>query len=66
MYYNSEAEIMIEQLCAYTNKAYTCKLADFVENVYLNVEKLGGELVSRQIIALAFETFWLITDKENE
>uniref|UniRef100_A0A6M3JHL2 Uncharacterized protein n=1 Tax=viral metagenome TaxID=1070528 RepID=A0A6M3JHL2_9ZZZZ len=65
MYFNSKAEQMVKQLCIYVGREYTRELSDFVENVYLNVQELGGELASRQIIALACETFWLITDKET-
>ena len=62
--YNITLYKNIEDLCEYSGESFDGELFDFVENVYLNASYLGASCDSRQIAALAYETFRLINKEK--
>ena len=62
--YNTMLYKNIEDLCKYSGESLDEELFDFIENVYLNANHLGASCDSRQIAALAYETFRLINKEK--
>ena len=54
----------IKDLCKYSGEDFDEELFNFAENVYLNADHLGALCDSRQIAALAYETFRLINKEK--